>query len=402
MRPESSEGTIASKVIFVASIAILLLIISACVYVIYGYMSPPSAEVPSATAGPSPVPTLSGIVVYTPTPVPTPTATPTPTPTATPTPKPEATPEPAYQKDFQITRSQSSFTNPGLWDNYVVYETNGVDSTSIYIYNLLNDRESKIAEGDVHCYGCIGEGKVAFIDSKDSSMHIYDIATGSTKNLLLELNKPRTAPVISDGRVLYCQDDGVYNSFYEKWMPKFSIYSSTFGGDMTSLIAPDISEAVDIQAYGDYVVWTTIGSQYSEIYMLNVKDGKTTRISPENSRNDHPRINSGYIVYHHSDAKTGNCVNLYNIETGSTTRVTHAGKQYNADIYGGKIVYDSHLGENWDIYMYDINTGKDVKLTSEPHDQLKPMIFRNRVAYLDNRNGVWDVFILNLDQANTQ
>ena len=42
---------------------------------------------------------------------------------------------------------------------------------------------------------------------------------------------------------------------------------------------------------------------------------------------------------------------------------------------------------NWDIYMYDVSTGVEQQITSDPTDQILPAIYSNTVVWQDARNG---------------
>jgi beta propeller repeat protein len=40
-------------------------------------------------------------------------------------------------------------------------------------------------------------------------------------------------------------------------------------------------------------------------------------------------------------------------------------------IYGDKIVWEDHRNESFDIYMYDLSTGKEREICTESHNQLR-------------------------------
>ncbi|MEM3063484.1 MAG: hypothetical protein QW303_08080 [Nitrososphaerota archaeon] len=56
-------------------------------------------------------------------------------------------------------------------------------------------------------------------------------------------------------------------------------------------------------------------------------------------------------------------------------------------IHKNLVVWQDNRNGNWDIFLYDINTGKETQLTSDPSDQTEPKIYGNYVVWLDNRHG---------------
>jgi beta propeller repeat protein len=127
----------------------------------------------------------------------------------------------------------------------------------------------------------------------------------------------------------------------------------------------------------------------------NEMDGGVGIISPADIVSDSPRISGNTVVYHCTANGTG-YVNVYDIGTGRTERVTSTGSQSSCDVSGNRIVYDDNRDGNWNIYMTDRATGQEVRLTDEPHDQTSPIIRGNYVAYFDNRNGGQGIYVLTI------
>ena len=60
--------------------------------------------------------------------------------------------------------------------------------------------------------------------------------------------------------------------------------------------------------------------------------------------------------------------------------------QDNAAIYGDRLVWQDDRHGNWDIYMFNITTGKKTRITTEPHDQVEPKIYGDLLVWKDTRN----------------
>jgi len=82
------------------------------------------------------------------------------------------------------------------------------------------------------------------------------------------------------------------------------------------------------------------------------------------------------------------------------TRITTHGTASNPDIYGDKIVWQDNRAGNWDVYIYDLSTKKQIHTTNTT-DQIAPSIYRNLVVWEDERNGGHDIYVEDLS-AKTQ
>ena len=398
------KGSLSSHIAFIAMIGVLLAVLGGCVYVIYGQVFPaPPADANTATLlpkdSPTPEPTLTPTA--TPTPTPTPTAAPTPTLQIDPTPTPTPTPVPTYQSDIQVTKSLKIAMWPGIWDHFIVYDeivgTNGSDYR-VHLYNTQNMLDQVIASGNVRSYGCIGEGKIGLVYGDDNRIVIYDIATYHNTTATPGKSYPRRYPCIFGSQLVYSEDEGSANPQLG-WVSVYCLSEYDLDQGIYNLWAINISEPMEIQAYGNKVVWWS-GSDVNEcVTLFDTKTCKGTVISPIGAKSDHPRIYNNTVVY--TSIVSGlRHIYSYNINTGETDQVTGSGKQYYADIYGDRIVYDDLRDGDFNIYMYDRATGSEARLTNEPHDQMSPQIYGNTVIYMDNRNypggNGWDIYMLKI------
>ncbi len=78
------------------------------------------------------------------------------------------------------------------------------------------------------------------------------------------------------------------------------------------------------------------------------------------------------------------------------TRITtDKSDQYSPVIHGNKIVWKDDRNGNWDIYIYDLSTKKQILLLNTSI-QWDPDIYGDRVVWMDNRNGNWDIYMQDL------
>ncbi len=86
-------------------------------------------------------------------------------------------------------------------------------------------------------------------------------------------------------------------------------------------------------------------------------------------------------------------------------RLTSSGSVEDPVIYGNKIVWADCRSEdgNWDIYMYDLSTSKETRITTNSSDQYYPDIYSNRIIWQDMRNddinANSDIYMYNLSTS---
>ena len=74
---------------------------------------------------------------------------------------------------------------------------------------------------------------------------------------------------------------------------------------------------------------------------------------------------------------------MYDLSTGQETRLTQGDfTRRSPRIYGNKIVWsDLRDSDREDIYMYDLSAGQETQVTKDYPRQLKPAIYSNKIAW---------------------
>ncbi len=84
--------------------------------------------------------------------------------------------------------------------------------------------------------------------------------------------------------------------------------------------------------------------------------------------------------------------------TITETQITTSGKAFGPSIYGDKIVYQNGQSDNYPqgIYVHDLSTGRDDKITGETSPQGHPVIYEDLVAWTHSVNsyqGYTDIYM---------
>jgi beta propeller repeat protein len=190
------------------------------------------------------------------------------------------------------------------------------------------------------------------------------------------------------------------------------------------------------QIYGNYIVWMDYRNGNWDIYMYDLTSGKEIPICTDKYDQMYPAISGDYIVW--MDNRNGNW-DIYGFDLVTGTEIpicTESHHQGYPAVYADTIVaqdyrygyweifaYDPSGGEkelyyyydiihpsisggnvvgmswqwwsalSWDIMLWDGYLGDWVPICVEPHDQMYPAIYKNRVVWMDNRNGNWDIYM---------
>jgi beta propeller repeat protein len=172
--------------------------------------------------------------------------------------------------------------------------------------------------------------------------------------------------------------------------------------------------------HGDRVVWASVDQ---DIFLLDLETGEAQQITNDDNAQVYPRIFDDTIVWLDNRHGTGERypypspldVYAYDLSTGEEKRITVAttAEGYGHPAISGSIVVwtDSRHADpevirhasnepdyNNEIYMYDLTTGEERRVTDYPGNDRYPAIEGNRIVWLrqsDYREA--DVFVYDLE-----
>lgn len=163
--------------------------------------------------------------------------------------------------------------------------------------------------------------------------------------------------------------------------------------------------------YGNRIVWQDYRNGNWDIYILDLSNKKETYTT--NGKDQiHPDIYADRVVWldgrnsggYLSIDGAGGKFDIYmqNLTTKKQTRITTAGSLKTClSIYGNRIVWldgrngngsEERTNHNWDVYVYDLSTKKETRLTTSGSAG-NPAIYGNRVVWNEWRNGNGDIFM---------
>lgn len=99
-----------------------------------------------------------------------------------------------------------------------------------------------------------------------------------------------------------------------------------------------------------------------------------------------------YIVY--KDNTLGNWdVYVYDLNSGISTQISSSEEaDINPDVNSDYVVWQSLINEVWQVYIYDFSTGVSQALSESSSHQVSPIISSEWIVWSDFRNGNWDIY----------
>ncbi|AKB36473.1 cell surface protein [Methanosarcina siciliae C2J] len=85
--------------------------------------------------------------------------------------------------------------------------------------------------------------------------------------------------------------------------------------------------------------------------------------------------------------------------TENEIRITTSELASHPDIYGNRIVWQDFRNGNYDIYMYDLSTSRETRITANESNQTYPSLYCDRIVWQDDRNGQYDIYMYNISTS---
>lgn len=159
----------------------------------------------------------------------------------------------------------------------------------------------------------------------------------------------------------------------------------------------------DNVAYEDYRnahdVLSTDGDPIAtlyDIYVYNTKEHTRRCLTPRHTAYGRPAISGNKIAWldwGYGSIKSG--IAVYDLAKLTTYRLP-VDAWHDPDISGDKIVYEAFRGGHHSVYLFDLATKRERRLSALLGHAVSPAIWGNLVVWQDHRNGNWDIYSFDL------
>jgi tetratricopeptide (TPR) repeat protein len=242
-----------------------------------------------------------------------------------------------------------------------------------------------------------GKGQIAYT-SYDAVRQRYDIYLVDVKLLHGMASQPNFSP--GGGRLVFRDHDDSHLGLDILTLGTDSYHElTTHWEDSTPAWSPDAKQIVFASdKHGDrkwriYVISPGEVRGEGEEWVF----GQMPTWSPDGSR----------VVYHGCDERGDNC-GVWTMKAGGfsparlTTHPSDTAPSWSPD--GSQVAFISPRSGNWEIYLADVASGEETRITDHPAADVAPTWSPDgkRLAFLSNRDGNWALYTLVLQSGQVQ
>lgn len=188
----------------------------------------------------------------------------------------------------------------------------------------------------------------------------------------------------------YEEDDGVYQS---------DIYLYDIPTGVETRITTTPYDEVEPDIWGDLIVWQVYGwdDDSSEIHLFNLSSREDTCITHDFINQVKPRIWGERIVWQEFDEwDTEMGVILYDIPS-QTMQTLGSILARSPSIWEDRVIWeDSDDGADYDIFLYNITSGHQIRIAADPSPVYPSSIWDDRIVWQDHRNGAPQIYLYNV------
>jgi hypothetical protein len=302
---------------------------------------------------------------------------------------------PFLQGTFQTVNNESgNQTNPHVQCNLVSYTFDDFQGQStIHYHDLVTGTDNIIPGNSVDLLSDISGAHVAYteVDFPGDRLMVFD-TTSQTRTVVPGLGQSN--PAIGGNLVAF-----EYRSSWLTGQSEISTYDLSTG-TVTPLTNDGLSNKnANVSPNGDAVVWEkcqTNGLDCAVYSALQTAPGVfTTRALTEPAGNFHLPFTNGEIAVYVSDRTGENDVYYQALAGGTEVHLAIPGNQRSATISGDLISFESQDQNGYDIFVYDIRSGKLFQVTNTLGDEFLGEISIcngvGRIVYTIVGDGAFDV-----------
>ncbi len=270
---------------------------------------------------------------------------------------------------------------PKISGENVVYHTNVSDSIDVHRVTIRIEGPYMIANaGSTEMEPVIDGDWVVYNDNAASNLNLmlHRISDGYTRPITVSPAIDNMAD-ISGENVVYSTTRAGNRDIY--W---YNI-STQLETPLATTMYPEEYPRID----GELVVWQRWSGSASYNIYARYLDGPIFAVAATSANEEQPAVSGHLIAY----ILSGD-VALYDVTTGQTTMITETPYQETGvQISGNWLAWMDDRNGDYDIYAHDLTTGETFRLTDDPDDQWLTDLEGNRVVYWDERAGYANIWM---------
>lgn len=287
----------------------------------------------------------------------------------------------SLQEEFPICTEPGDQLSPKIYGHIVVWadERNG---SSIYGVNLQTKEKFRVvANTHTQVFPEIYGDIIVWEDEERGNEDIYgyNLSTQQEFQITTDRKRDQYGPVIYDDIVVWADTrnsdawmdyyDPVTKSFTE-W-PDYTEYICGYNlstQQQFQITPADLGVYLDLSIYGETIIWgASTGDPRITIESYNLSESRKSRIFRD------------FFYLCPPDYARGEGI----------------------AIFEDTVLWTDYRNCNWDIYGYNLKTGKEFQITTDESNQLYPALYGDIAIWTDTRNGNQDIYGFNLTSPVT-
>jgi beta propeller repeat protein len=277
------------------------------------------------------------------------------------------------QRNIPITANSGSNSDPKIYNDTIVYQSNRNGNWDIYMYNITSKVETQITNNTAdqlapQVYGNI----IVWQDYRDETwdashwhalgwdIYMYNLTSHAEKRLPLPAQNAYSPRISGDSVVYAAENYAPYPNGGAEVYPSVCSYNLS-----TGLVTTVITFASNMRG----------GSGISSDSIVPI---------------DSVSVGGSLVVW-----SLGSVIGVENLSSNSTWQ-SPAGTYKNPVVDGGRfVVYQSYAAGYWHLYVYDSSNGRLDQATTAHGDQVNPAIFSKDasiIVYQDDSSGGWHIY----------
>jgi hypothetical protein len=189
--------------------------------------------------------------------------------------------------------------------------------------------------------------------------------------------------------------------------PNFDIFLFDLQTDEFRQLTAERHSQMSPRIWGDTVVWLDARNQPRDqypppwdVYALDLKTNIETRITSNSTAEGYSQLaisgslvvwtdmrhaDPGALSHASNDSKYNNEIYLYDLATGQERRLTaSAENDHSPDIDGNHVVWLRQIDYNKsDVFIYDLGSGQETQISTTGYACSSPSVYRDQVAWAD-------------------
>ncbi len=308
-------------------------------------------------------------------------------------------------------------TSAKIYNNIIVFAGQGFSTgtlhgsyvTDIYAYDLSTKKGTKITDSTrQYLHPHIYDKKIVY---GGDAFYIY----------MYDLDTSKKIEIVNNGQ---WQSDWYINGDIIAWAGHRDRYTQVYIRNLKENTETEITNDNTFKSHvsvsGNRLVWeqTLNGTDNHAIFLYDLSTSKETQVTQNDIDSVYPMIYGDNIIYtgnyRSSDNKNRYDLVVYNLGTGSKIIIESNILSFSGtSIYKNKVIWAECVKDNgkegvflncigYDIFMYDIDTGKKTQITNDILDQTYPDIYENKIVWTEsntsNVNSIPSIYLYELIQ----